>query len=329
MKKVARAAGAESATIARCIRPPARLNSRGSGRTDGGLEMRKKQSIAFRAGGTLAFLATTATALAANGFSQQGSYRPVEGQTSSGNAQGQFAPVQNRSNAQRWTSTQPLPSPALPTQPQVPATSYVPGGYGVPAHPQPSYAPAAPRYDNRGWNPPPLPDPTNILDNFFGTRRNDTAGSYLPPPVPPVPAPVAPVYNPPVPAAPPQPPAYGGYGYSYPAQQQVPTGYPFQQQVPANYPVQQQVPTSYPGQQNWSLPAGSTYVPPVPAQPQQAAPAPQQAAASAPKPAPKPAAPRPFSNPQESGNSFSPRSITIQPGRNDSRFRPPELKGTP
>ncbi|RTZ72279.1 MAG: hypothetical protein DSZ00_08645 [Gammaproteobacteria bacterium] len=261
--------------------------------------------------------------LAANGASQPGSYRPVEGQTSSGNAQGQFAPVQNRSNAQRWTSTQPLPSPVLPAQPQAPATSYVPGSYGVPAYPQPSYAPAAPRYDNRGWNPPPLPDPTNILDDFFGTRRNDTAGSYLPPPVPPVPAPVAPVYNPPVPALPPQPPAYGSYGYSYPVQQQTPTGYSFQQQVPANYPVQQQVPTSYPGQQHWSLPAGSTYVPPVPAQPQQAA------ASAPPKPAPKPAAPRPFSNPQESGSSFTPRSITIQPGRNDSRFRPPELKGTP
>ncbi len=312
--------------------------------------MKKKQSIAFRAGGTLALLATTVTVLAANGASQPGSYRPVEGQTSSGNTQGQFAPVQNRSNAQRWTSTQPLPSPALPAQPQTPATSYVPGGYGVPAYPQPSYAPAAPRYDNRGWNPPPLPNPTNILDDFFGTRRNDTVGSYLPPPVPPVPAPVAPVYNPPVPTAPPQPPAYGGYGSSYPVQQQVPTGYPVQQQaptgypvqqqvptgypaqqqVPANYyPVQQQVPTSYPGQQNWSLPAGSTYAPPVPAQPQQAAPAPQQAAASTPKPAPKPAAPRPFSNPQESGSSFTPRSITTQPGRNDSRFRPPELKGTP
>ncbi len=285
--------------------------------------MKKKQSIALRAGGTLALLATTVTVLAANGASQPGSYRPVEGQTSSGNAQGQFAPVQNRSNAQRWTSTQPLPSPVLPAQPQAPATSYVPGSYGVPAYPQPSYAPAAPRYDNRGWNPPPLPDPTNILDDFFGTRRNDTAGSYLPPPVPPVPAPVAPVYNPPVPALPPQPPAYGSYGYSYPVQQQTPTGYSFQQQVPANYPVQQQVPTSYPGQQHWSLPAGSTYVPPVPAQPQQAA------ASAPPKPAPKPAAPRPFSNPQESGSSFTPRSITIQPGRNDSRFRPPELKGTP
>ena len=237
--------------------------------------MKKKQSIALRAGGTLALLATTVTVLAANGASQPGSYRPVEGQTSSGNAQGQFAPVQNRSNAQRWTSTQPLPSPVLPAQPQAPATSYVPGSYGVPAYPQPSYAP------------------------------------------------VAPVYNPPVPALPPQPPAYGSYGYSYPVQQQTPTGYSFQQQVPANYPVQQQVPTSYPGQQHWSLPAGSTYVPPVPAQPQQAA------ASAPPKPAPKPAAPRPFSNPQESGSSFTPRSITIQPGRNDSRFRPPELKGTP
>ena len=283
--------------------------------------MRKRQRIAYRTGGIRIFLAVTTAALTTSGFSQQGSYRPVEGQTSSGNAQGQFAPVQNRSNAQRWTSTQPLPSPVLPAQPQAPATSYIPGGYGVPAYPQPSYAPAAPRYDNRGWNPPPLPDPTSFLDDFFGTRRNETTGGYLPPPVPPVPAPVAPVYNPPVPAAPAQPPAYSGYGYGY--------NYPVQQQVPSNYPVQQQVPTSYPGQQNWSLPAGSTYVPPVPAQPQQAAPAPQQAAAPAPKPAPKPAAPRPFSNPQESGSSFTPRSITIQPGRNDSRFRPPELKGTP
>ncbi len=283
--------------------------------------MRKRQRIAYRTGGIRIFLAVTTAALTTSGFSQQGSYRPVEGQTSSGNAQGQFAPVQNRSNAQRWTSTQPLPSPVLPAQPQAPATSYVPGGYGVPAYPQPSYAPAAPRYDNRGWNPPPLPDPTSFLDDFFGTRRNETTGGYLPPPVPPVPAPVAPVYNPPVPAAPAQPPAYSGYGYGY--------NYPVQQQVPSNYPVQQQVPTSYPGQQNWSLPPGSTYVPPVPAQPQQAAPAPQQAAAPAPKPAPKPAAPRPFSNPQESGSSFTPRSITIQPGRNDSRFRPPELKGTP
>ncbi len=48
-----------------------------------------------------------------------------------------------------------------------------------------------------------------------------------------------------------------------------------------------------------------------------------------PAPAPEPAKPRPFSNPRESGNAFPPRASSPQSGRNDPRFRPPELKGTP
>ena len=39
--------------------------------------------------------------------------------------------------------------------------------------------------------------------------------------------------------------------------------------------------------------------------------------------------PRPFSNPQETGNTFVQRSPGYVDGMNDRRFRPPELKGTP
>ncbi len=40
-------------------------------------------------------------------------------------------------------------------------------------------------------------------------------------------------------------------------------------------------------------------------------------------------APRPFANPAEAENTFMQRPDNSGFGRNDSRFRPPELKGTP
>lgn len=254
--------------------------------------MATKRALTILMGGALGCSLALGTASA-----QQGGYRPVEGRTSTGNAQGQFPPTENRSTAQRWSSNQALPSPVLPAQPQVPSGTYAPQGYGYSAVPYPQPTPAPqPQYDNRGWSPFGPMDPTNVLDDFFGGRRDTYGpGGYLPPPAPPFSAPVAPVYNPPVPAAPPQPPAYGGYGYTQQPQQ----GY-----------------TAYPAQQNRQQPTPSGNYAAVPA----TAPQPSQA------PAPK--APRPFSNPQESGSSFSPRA-TSQSGRSDPRFRPPELKGTP
>jgi len=231
-------------------------------------------------------------------FAQQGSYRPVDGQTSTGNAQGQFPPTDNRGTTQRWSYNQTLPSPRLPAQPQAtPSGIYAPPGYSYNAAPYPAPMPGPPsQYDNRGWNPGISMDPTDILDSFFGGPEHDAhrPGIYIPPPSFPFSPPVAPVYNPPVPATPAQP-AYGGYSFTQQPQQ----GY-------RGDPARQE-------QQQPTIPDHYAATPTT---------------AQQPKAAEKPKAPRPFSNPQESGSSFPPRS-TRQAGRSDPRFRPPELKGTP
>ena len=223
-----------------------------------------------------------------------GELRPVPGsyrptQEAPASAQGQFV---QPGPSPAYSQSGISPSPAAPSY--LPSTQPAVPYYAPPAYTAPTYAPTyGGGYRDLGFGMFPF-------DSFtpfgFGDRRNDSVYGYLPP------APggyVAPIYHPPLPAAPPLYGAYtygtqpaGGYGTPAPSYPQTP-GYPEAQQ-------------------------------PAP----QASAAPQPSAKpqiTQPAPASKP--PRPFSNPQESGSAFVQRSVNL--GRSDSRFRPPELKGTP
>ncbi len=252
---------------------------------------------------------------------QAGTYRPVE-QAPTSHAQGELPPPQTSGNP-RWSQVQPLPSPTLPATP--PAGGYYPttpyaGGYYAP----PAYAPPASDRSTNGFTLP-VPNPGNFLDDFFGSRDDDRRTAY--PPAPPV-APVTP-YGYGLPA-----PAYGGY-YGAPGTLAAPAP------LPATAPPQPVQPAQP------SAPAVSR--PTASASPQRSyRPQPTTAAASRhsassqgnwrPPAESQPThpsttitsrdAPRPFSNPQTSGNLF-PMREPPQVGRNDPRFRPPELKGTP
>ena len=218
----------------------------------------------------------------------QGVYRPVERGHGRSAPQGQFPPVENRGN-RRWSASQPLPSPRLPSTPAsrqgwyygYPYNAYsgqAPAGYGGYAPPGYGLTPPPPNYQgnrNPGFTPP---SPNGFMNDLFG-RRNELPSTYLPPPTPPLAAPVAPVYNPPIPQPAPQVP-------------------PMNQTAPAQ--------------------------PPEVAKP---APAPTLRKEKIKSPPPPPS-PRPFADPEASGSAFPLRSV-VPSGRNDPRFRPPELKGTP
>ena len=159
-----------------------------------------------------------------------------------------------------------------------------------------------------------------MMNDIFGGGSSSLPYGY---PAMALPAPVAPVYDPPIPGATP--------GWSYGAQPATPAYAP---------PATSQTygaPTSVPGV-NSQVPVTSTHdaaggmnpsIPatiPPPLEPTPSGQGRGQAVAGATRPAP-----RPFSNPQETGNAFVQRSSAASTtyGGNDSRFRPPELKGTP
>ncbi len=181
---------------------------------------------------------------------------------------------------------------------------FVPSGN---RNPQPTYQsnppPASyyppPTYGGNRYSTPVYANPGN---NMFGSRSGDSLPYGYPPD--PLSGTVAPVYNPPLPAAAP--------GWNTYAPQVTPPTY---QQPAAPQYWEQQPAASQTGRYNESSPAtqASENIQTRTARPQ------KQAA---------PQAPRPFSNPQETGNAFVQRSSPSF-GRKDSRFRPPELKGTP
>lgn len=181
-----------------------------------------------------------------------------------------------------------------------------------PAPPRAGYYPPAPAYgyDGRQYNAPDFNfSPGAVMNDMFGSRGN----SNLPYGYPPQPfsGAVAPIYDPPLPAATP--------GWRDYATQPAPTYY----QQPAAPQYWQQPATP----QYWQQPAA----PQTGSLPQAAQPAyttqPEVMAPPAPQPAVQ--APRPFSSQQETGTTFVQRPHSTNLGRNDSRFRPPELKGTP
>ena len=197
------------------------------------------------------------------------------------------------------------------TQQFVPSTTRNPPPVYQPAAPQPGYyPPPSPGYGSIPYSTPGFGiNPGNMMNNTYGSGNNGLPYGYPPQPLS---GNVAPVYNPPLPAA---TPGWNSYG----AQPTAPTY----------------------GQQ----PAASTYTAPQPAAPQPShaqgvAPVTPPEYSSEPSVSTPPVpqqearptttqAPRPFSNPQTSGNAFLQRPTSPSFGRNDSRFRPPELEGTP
>ena len=190
---------------------------------------------------------------------------------------------------------------------------------------QPGYAP--PNYWNN--NPPPAPSPgfsvnpgRMMNDMFSGGNGSNLPYGY---PAMAAPARVAPVYDPPIPGTTP------GWGYgtqpATPAYAPPPASQTYN--VPSSLPtLNSQTPVT----DTYSVPGGVTPAVPTATTPPPLEPTPSgqgrgQAVTGVTRPAP-----RPYSNPQETGNAFVQRSnaaVRTTYGGNDSRFRPPELKGTP
>jgi len=230
-----------------------------------------------------------ASSLWAGGAVAEGVYRPVEGEQAGRHAQGQFAPVEER-GVRRWSPSQNLPSPALPPTPQA--------GPGYNGYPQGSY-PGYPQAGYGGYAPPgygrtPLPAPGYDGGRGYGF---------------PVPGPGGFMDN-----------FFGGRNDALPETYLPPPVPPLAAPVAPVYnpPIPQPAPP---------VPAYGNAEPAQAVDPQP--PARQQAETRREvKAAPRPASPRPFANPRETGNAFPLRS-SVQAGRSDPRFRPPELKGTP
>ncbi|WP_456445400.1 hypothetical protein [Thiolapillus sp.] len=231
-------------------------------------------------------------ALADNRPPVPGSYRPTDG-----------------SQAQNTAGDHQQFIPSSPGGARYPAATAAPG-----------YAP--PNY----WNnnaPAPAPgfsaNPGRMMNNMFG-GYNGLPYGY---PAMTAPAQVAPVYDPPIPGAAPAwsygtQPAYTQPAYVQPAAPAYGTAQP-------------------------AIPATNTYAPPATAYDSSTGTSQSMPSSTSPPPLePTPSgqgrskinikpAPRPFSNPQEAGQAFvqRPGNGRITYGGNDSRFRPPELKGTP
>ncbi len=189
---------------------------------------------------------------------------------------------------------------------------FIPSGnsnsrYSSPFPAQPAYAP--PNYWNN--NPPPSTTPAfsinpgNMMNNMFGGGNSNLPYGY---PAMAAPARVAPVYDAPIPGS---TPGWNYYG--------TPTTTPgYTTPAPAGT-------GTYGSTGNMTDPPATVTTPP----PLEPTPSGQGRGQPGIKTQP---APRPYSNPQESGNAFVQRSNTgtrTSYGGNDSRFRPPELKGTP
>ena len=183
----------------------------------------------------------------------------------------------------------------IPTTNSTPQPAY-------PARQQPAYYPPPPAYGNNPYTTPGFNiNPGSMMNNMFGSGNNNLPYGYPPDPLS---GSVAPVYDPPLPA-----PSHNWSGYA--SQPGVPA---YGQQPAASTPAPQ--------------PHNAQGIAPV-AQPEYdnlSGTSPEPIAQSA---QPATQAPRPFSNPQAAGNTFLQRPLSPGFGRNDSRFRPPELKGTP
>ncbi len=227
-----------------------------------------------------------------------GSYRPTTDsqiQAGPGNHQ-QFIP---------YTNSNPR-YPSAPTQ-------------------QPGYAP--PNYWNNNTPPPNTSpgfsvNPGRMMNDMFNGGSSNLPYGY---PAMAAPARVAPIYDPPIPGGTP------GWGYGVqpatPAYAPQPASQAYN--TPSSLPsANSQAPAAgaynAAGDVNPAIPATTT---PPPLEPTPSGQGRGQAVAGPTRPAP-----RPFSNPQETGNAFVQRGNTALRttyGGNDSRFRPPELKGTP
>jgi hypothetical protein len=188
------------------------------------------------------------------------------------------------------SGNRPIPMGSYPSNP--PQAAYPP---------PPGYSNNNNRYDMPGFNV----NPGNMVNNMFNTKNNLPYGY----PSPPVSGNLAPVYEPPIPSSNPN---WGSYGYQ---QQPATPGYSYQQPVNPQY---------------WQQPAatpGNTYSEIAPSA-QYSSPA-QAASATGNPPASAYSAPRPFSNPQETGNAFVQRQGGMSSEHSDNRFRPPQLKGSP
>ena len=189
----------------------------------------------------------------------------------------------------------------------IPYSSSNPRYPSAPAQ-QPVYPP--PNYRNNATPPPASPgftvNPARMMNDLFGGASSSLPYGY---PAMALPAPVAPVYDPPIPGAAP--------GWSYGTQPAAPAYAPPPSQAPAAGSY------SATGSVNPAVPAATA---PPPLEPTPSGQGRGQAVTGVTRPAP-----RPFSNPQETGNAFVQRSSAASTtyGGNDSRFRPPELKGTP
>ncbi|WP_293647554.1 hypothetical protein [Thiolapillus sp.] len=193
------------------------------------------------------------------------------------------------------------------TQRFVPSGTRNPPPVYQPALPQPGYFPP-PGYGSTPYTTPGFNlNPGKMMNNAFGTGTNSLPYGYPPQPLS---GNVAPVYDPPLPAT---SPGWNSYGTqpAAPTYEQQPAAPTYTQQPAVTQPSHAQgvapvTPPEYSSESGMSTP-----------------PAPQQQVR------PTTRAPRPFSNPQTSGNAFLQRPTSPSLGRNDSRFRPPELKGTP
>lgn len=180
-------------------------------------------------------------------------------------------------------------------------------------NPAPAYQPitnpgtyyAPPAYGNSSSSTPGFSiNPGNMINSMFGTGNNNLPWGY---PQQPLTGSVAPVYDPPLPGA--ATPGWNNYGT-----QPTTPAYDMQPATPA---YTQQPASTPPNAQGVAPVTPTDYGSMSTLAPKERLPATTQAA------------PRPFSNPQTSGNSFPQRPGGPNFGRNDSRFRPPELKGTP
>jgi hypothetical protein len=189
-----------------------------------------------------------------------------------------------------------------------------PGGARYPATaPAQGYAPPGYWNNNAPASTPAFNvNPGRIMNNIFEGSNNLPYGY----PAMAAPARVAPVYDPPIPGAAPS--------WNYGTQPVYPQ------------PVSPAYSTTQPGNAavNGYASSVNTYESSTPiSQPASTAPPPLE-----PTPSGQghsavniKSAPRPFSNPQEGGQAFVQRNNSARTtyGGNDSRFRPPELEGTP
>ncbi len=218
-------------------------------------------------------------------------------------------------SAQGASTYAPMPGSYRPTEGQPTATATprfnpssnrnLPAGNYIPTPPPRAYP--APNYNNNNnqFSTPSFNmNPNNMMNSMFN-NRNNRGNNNLPYGYPALPnyGAVAPVYDPPLPSVNP-----GWNNYQSPAST---PAYNSQQPTNAQY-WQQQPATNQDDTYGGAVPSTQSSYPTQP-----------EASATT------GSAPRPFSNPQETGSAFVQRQGKQSFGQSDGRFRPPELKGTP